>query len=88
MTGFTRCLKCGGPVVGACLNKSYRYYRCRATVPTSIGPATCKARYIPADDLEGYVWKKVFKGFAEPRGAGCGAPASLQDGGWGHRSGD
>ena len=66
MTGFTRCLQCGSPIVGACLHKSYRYYRCRATTPTSTRPATCSARYIPADDLEGYVWRRISEALLNP----------------------
>ncbi len=59
LTGFLVCGKCGSPVVGAQLNKRYRYYRCRATVPTTLGPATCRARYIPANPLEEAVWGQV-----------------------------
>ena len=50
---------CDSPVVGACLSGKYRYYRCRATTPTSLQPATCKTRYIPADALEEYVHGRV-----------------------------
>lgn len=66
MTGFGRCLKCGSPIVGACMKGSYRYYRCRATAPTSTSPATCDARYIPADDIEGYVWRRISEALLNP----------------------
>ena len=59
LTGFVKCHWCGSPVVGSCLSGKYRYYRCRATTPTSLQPATCKARYIPADELEEYVHCRV-----------------------------
>ena len=67
MTGFVNCLWCGFPVVGSCLNKTYRYYRCRATFATPRGPATCRARYIPADALEELVYKKVSEVLMDPR---------------------
>ena len=66
MTGFVNCLRCGYPVVGACLNKIYRYYRCRGAVPTSRGPATCNARYIPAGAFEEFVWKRVSEVLLDP----------------------
>ena len=59
LTGYAKCMSCGSPVVGACMQKRYRYYRCRATVPTSTKPASCQARYIPAEALEQYVFRKV-----------------------------
>ena len=45
--------------MGAQLNRRYRYYRCRATVPTTTRPAICRALYIPADALETAVWEQV-----------------------------
>ena len=66
MTGFAKCLRCGCPVVGSCLSGNYRYYRCRATAPTAIRPATCDARYIPADDLEEYVWNRISEALLDP----------------------
>ena len=59
LTGYVVCGECGSPVVGSQLNRRYRYYRCRATVPTTVRPATCRARYIPADPLEEIVWGQV-----------------------------
>ena len=66
LTGFVRCHLCGSPVVGACLSGMCRYYRCRATTPTSVQPATGKARYIPADALEEYVHGRVFGVVPDP----------------------
>lgn len=66
LTGFSKCLLCGSPVVGACLNKKYRYYRCRGTVPTSTRPAVCDARYIPADAFEGFVWNRISEILLDP----------------------
>ena len=59
LTGFITCGLCGSHVVGAQLNKRYRYYRCRATAPTSVKPASCHARYIRAEAVESIVWEKV-----------------------------
>ncbi len=60
LTGFVRCGLCGTPVTGHSMSRGrYRYYRCRATGPTSVSPATCKARYIPADDFEMTVWSHL-----------------------------
>ena len=56
VTGFSRCMSCGTPVVGSCLNRNWRYYRCRATAPTAARPATCSEKYIPADAFEEEVW--------------------------------
>ena len=59
LTGFAVCGECGSPVVGASLRGRYRYYSCRATRPTTLGPATCRSKYIPADPLETAVWSRV-----------------------------
>ena len=66
LTGYTVCGECGSPVVGSQLNRRYRYYRCRATVPTTLRPATCRARYIPVDALEDVVWSEVRKVLENP----------------------
>ena len=66
LTGFVRCLFCGGRVVGACLSGKYRYYRCRATAPTSVSPASCNARYMPADDLEEWVYDTLSEIVRDP----------------------
>ena len=66
-TGFSKCLKCGAPIVGASLQKGrYRYYRCRATVPTSTRPATCDALYIPADEFEDVAWRTLAEAILHP----------------------
>ena len=59
LTGFAVCGYCGSPLVGACLSKRYRYYKCRGTYPTASREKICDARYIKADWLENVVWEKV-----------------------------
>lgn len=66
LTGFISCGLCGAHVVGAQLNKKYRYYRCRATAPTSVKSASCHARYIKADAVESIVWDKVIQVLDNP----------------------
>ena len=66
LTSFSRCMSCGLPVVGACLNRKWRYYRCRGTVPTASRPATCNERYIPADAYEEAVWGLVSEVVRDP----------------------
>ena len=65
LTSHIEC-DCGAPVVGTCLNKTYRYYRCRSTWPTSTRPRTCDASYIKADFLEQDVWKAVIELLERP----------------------
>jgi len=66
LTGHLVCERCGSPVVGTCLNKRYRYYRCRATRPTASVPATCDARYVRAGPLEESVWARVREVLQDP----------------------
>ena len=67
MTGFSKCLKCGSPIVGASLQKGrYRYHRCRATVPTSTRPAACDALYIPANEFEDVAWRTLSEAIRHP----------------------
>ena len=66
LTGFTKCFECGRPVVGSCLQRKYRYYHCRGAVGIPGGPPLCKARYIPADDLEDVVWRRVCDALKNP----------------------
>ena len=63
-TGFVQCWFCGSRVVGACLSGKYRYYRCRA--PTSVSPASCNARYIPADEPEEWVYDRLLEIVRDP----------------------
>ena len=65
LTSHIEC-DCGAPIVGTCLNKTYRYYRCRSTWPTSTRPRTCDASYIKADLLELEVWKAVTEVLQQP----------------------
>ena len=66
LTGFTRCISCGGPVVGSCLARQYPRYRCRCTQRTAKRPASCHERYIPGPDLEEAVWSRVREVILQP----------------------
>ena len=66
LTGFAVCGYCGSPLVGACLSKRYRYYKCRGTYPTASRDKICDARYIRADWLESVVWEKVKSVLSKP----------------------
>ena len=66
LTGFASCGLCGGPLVGAQMHGRYRYYRCRATGPTTIRAASCHAKFIRADALESAVWEKVNQVLTQP----------------------
>lgn len=65
LTGHLECT-CGTPAVGTCLNRTYRYYRCRSTWPTTIRPRTCDAPYVRADRLETTVWTAVREVLEDP----------------------
>ena len=65
LTGFLQCT-CGAPAVGTCLNRTYRYYRCRSTWPTTTRPRTCDQPYINADRLEEAAWKAVREILEQP----------------------
>jgi site-specific DNA recombinase len=65
LIGHLECT-CGRPAVGTCLNRSYRYYRCRSTWPTTIRPRTCDEPYIRADRLEETVWSAVREVLEDP----------------------
>jgi len=66
LTGFAVCSYCGSPLVGACLRKRYRYYKCRGTYPTASRNKICDAKYIKADWLENVVWEKVKSVLSNP----------------------
>ncbi len=66
LTGFIVCGFCGSPLVGSCLSKRYRYYKCRGTYPTASRKKICDARYINADWLENSVWEKVKSVLSKP----------------------
>ena len=66
LTGFGRCIKCGSPVVGACLVRKYRKYRCRGTARTVSRAAICHARYIEGNDYEEVVWRLVSEAIKDP----------------------
>ncbi len=66
LTGYGRCIKCDSPVVGACLVRKYRKYRCRGTARTVRRPAICNARYIDGNDYETVVWRLVCEAIKDP----------------------
>jgi site-specific DNA recombinase len=66
LTGFAVCGDCGSPLVGSCLNKKWRYYKCRGTYPTASRDKICDAKYIKADWLEDAVWDKVKEVLSNP----------------------
>ena len=66
LTGFVRCGLCGGPVVGSSIMRGKRHYRCTETKKTETMPASCKAGYIRADDLEQMVWDLVTEAIRSP----------------------
>jgi len=66
LTSFVRCPKCGSPVTGTTLNRKYRYYKCRGSVPTATRDKICDAGYIKADDLEESVWNKLLDMMSSP----------------------
>jgi site-specific DNA recombinase len=59
LSGVAYCGQCGRPLVGSCLSRRYRYYRCRGAFDTASKKRVCDARYIHADWLEEVVWDKV-----------------------------
>jgi site-specific DNA recombinase len=66
LTGFIVCGDCGSPLVGACLSKRYRYYKCRGTYATALREKICETHYIKADWLENAVWENVKKVLNKP----------------------
>jgi site-specific DNA recombinase len=66
LTGFAVCSYCGSPIVGACLSKRYRYYKCRGTYSTASREKICDAHYIKADWLENAVWENVKRILSNP----------------------
>jgi len=59
LTGHIVCGACSSPLIGACLSRKYRYYRCRGAYETASRSAICNARYIKADYIETTVWDKI-----------------------------
>ena len=66
MTGFTRCGKCGGPVVGGMLSPGAWYYRCINTRPRAERPAFCDSRYIRGMELESVSWDTISHAIKNP----------------------
>lgn len=61
LTGFTKCYKCGSPIVGTALRGKYRYYKCSGTYPTATRGKICNASYIKAEHIENFVWERLRK---------------------------
>ncbi len=66
LRGFVVCGECGSPLVGTCLKKKHRYYKCSGTYDTYTRKKICHAKLIPADMLENAVWGKVSEVLANP----------------------
>ncbi len=66
LSGHLLCGYCNTPMVGTTMNRKYRYYRCRATYHTSIGPKQCSAPYIPYAKLEAAVWDTTTRVLEQP----------------------
>ena len=66
LRGHISCGDCGGPMTGTILSKRYRYYQCVNARSSTYRPATCSARYVPAEPLEGSVWPEVVKILEDP----------------------
>jgi site-specific DNA recombinase len=66
LRGFAVCGECESPLVGTCLNKKHRYYKCSGTYNTYTRSKICDAKLIPADMLEDAVWQKVKSVLANP----------------------
>ena len=66
LSGHLVCGYCNTPMVETTMNRKYRYYRCRATYHTSIGPKQCSAPYIPYAKLEAAVWDTTTRVLEQP----------------------
>jgi site-specific DNA recombinase len=66
LRGFAICGECGSPLVGTCLKKKHRYYKCSGTYDTYTRSKICDAKLIPSDLVEDAVWQKVKSVLANP----------------------
>ncbi len=67
LTGLVFCGTCGMGLAGSSFQRfRLRYYRCRGTWHTTQRASTCHEGYIPADDLEAIVWRKVTETIRDP----------------------
>ena len=66
MTGFTRCGKCGGPVIGSMKAREHKYYRCGNSISKPEKPTTCDALSIRGDRLEPTTWDLVTGAIRDP----------------------
>ena len=66
MTGFTKCGKCGSPVVVGMMARGNQYNRCTSTRMRPEKPPTCDAKYIRAGLLAGVVWEMISEAIRHP----------------------
>ena len=66
MTGFTRCGKCDGAIIGNMRARGDNYYKCTNTINKPEKPATCDARSIRSDQLEPTSWDLVSAAVNDP----------------------
>ena len=53
-------------MTGTILSRRYRYYQCVNARSSTYRPATCSAKYVPAEPLERSVWPEVVKILDDP----------------------
>jgi len=66
LRGHIYCGYCGTRMSGSLLNRKWRYYYCRKTLPDYAIPHKCEARYVRADPLEQEVWLKLSEVLKNP----------------------
>jgi len=59
LRGHIFCGYCGSSMSGSLMNRKWRYYYCRKTLPEYAIPHKCEARYVRADSLEQEVWLRL-----------------------------
>jgi site-specific DNA recombinase len=66
LCGHVFCAYCGSPMSGSLMNRKWRYYYCRKTLPEYAIPHKCDQRYVRADSVEQDVWLKLSKLVKDP----------------------
>jgi len=66
LRGHIFCGYCGSSMSGSLMNRKWRYYYCRKTLPAYAIPHKCEARYVRADELEQDVWLKLTEVLKKP----------------------
>ena len=66
LRSYICCGYCGSPMIGTKLNRRYRYYQSVNARSFAYRPATCSARYVPAQPLEETVWREVVQILEDP----------------------